>query len=51
MAHGCHELSWSMILLQVMACKQNEPMVLHCDGDSAIKLAKNPVYHEKTKHV
>ncbi|KAI5065237.1 hypothetical protein GOP47_0019932 [Adiantum capillus-veneris] len=25
--------------------------VLHCDSQSAIQLAKNPVFHAKTKHV
>ena len=25
--------------------------VLHCDSWSAIQLAKNPVFHAKTKHV
>ena len=24
---------------------------LHCDSQSAIQLARNPVYHSKTKHV
>ena len=25
--------------------------ILHCDSQSAIMLAKNPVFHAKTKHV
>ena len=24
---------------------------MHCDNESAVKLAKNPVYHKKTKHI
>ncbi|MCO5556548.1 hypothetical protein L7F22_010098 [Adiantum nelumboides] len=26
-------------------------LVLHCDSQSAIQLAQNPVFHAKTKHV
>jgi hypothetical protein len=25
-------------------------MVLHCDNQSAIKLLKNPMFHDKNKH-
>ena len=28
-----------------------EMPILHCDSQSAIQLAKNPVFHAKTKHV
>ncbi|RVX14379.1 Retrovirus-related Pol polyprotein from transposon RE2 [Vitis vinifera] len=27
------------------------PMVLYCDNQAAISIAKNPVYHDQTKHV
>ena len=29
----------------------SEMPILHCDSQSAIQLAKNPVFHAKTKHV
>ena len=28
-----------------------EVPTLHCDSQSAIMLAKNPVFHAKTKHI
>lgn len=48
-AHGCCELSWLRIFLEV-GFKQDGPTSLHCNSISAIKIAKNP-YHEKTKYV
>jgi hypothetical protein len=26
-------------------------LLMHCDNQSAIKLAKNPVFHARTKHI
>eukprot|EP00268_Persea_americana_P032214 TRINITY_DN31615_c1_g1_i1.p1 TRINITY_DN31615_c1_g1~~TRINITY_DN31615_c1_g1_i1.p1 ORF type:complete len:137 (-),score=12.61 TRINITY_DN31615_c1_g1_i1:29-439(-) len=51
-AHGCCELLlWLRILLDELGFKQDGPMFLYSDITSAIKLANNLVYHEKTKHV
>ena len=44
----------SMWLIQLMK-DLNQPIdyavPLHCDNQSAIRLAENPVFHARTKHV
>lgn len=39
------------ILLSEMGFKQGEAMKMYSDNTSAIKWAKNPIYHKRTKHV
>jgi len=34
-----------------MQMQQNEPTPLWCDNQGVLKLAKNAVFHERTKHV
>ena len=34
-----------------MKMEQTEPTPLFCDNQGVIKLAKNPIFHECTKHV
>ena len=31
--------------------KQEEPTTLFCDNKSAIAMARNPVFHNRTKHI
>jgi hypothetical protein len=28
-----------------------DSIVIHCDNESCVKLSKNPVFHEKSKHI
>ena len=44
------ELQWFFYLLKDLGI---EPCtaVIYCDNTSAIKIAENPVFHERTKHI
>lgn len=45
------ELIWLRHLLTDFGVVQTEPNIIFCDNESAIKLASNPIFHERTKHV
>ena len=38
-------------LLDDFGVKSPKPTLLHCDNESSIKIARNPVFHSKTKHI
>jgi hypothetical protein len=45
------EIVWLRRVLQDLGISQTEATSLFIDSQSTIKLAKNPVFHSKTKHV
>ncbi|MCY6488313.1 Ty1/Copia family ribonuclease HI, partial [Actinobacillus pleuropneumoniae] len=45
------EIVWLRRILQDLGISQVEATSLFIDSDSTIKLATNPVFHSKTKHV
>jgi len=45
------EVVWLRRLLQDVGEEQKEPTMIKCDNQSSIKLANNPIYHARTKHV
>ena len=49
MAHTACELKWIKNLLQELQVKLIEPLNVFCDNQVAMHIAKNPLYHEKTK--
>ena len=51
MADATCELKWLKRLLHQFGFYHPQPMRLFCDSQSAIHIAKNPVFHERTKHV
>ncbi|XP_019057758.1 PREDICTED: uncharacterized protein LOC109116562 [Tarenaya hassleriana] len=51
MAQATSELIWVSGLLRELGVDFQEPVTLFCDSKSAIHIANNPVYHERTKHI
>ena len=45
------ELQWLTFLLQDFRATFTQPATLYCDYQSAIQIATNPVFHERTKHI
>ena len=38
-------------LLMELGFRQSVPMHVHCDNQSVIYFAQNPVFHERIKHI
>ena len=51
MAQGICEGIWLNRLLEELRVPLKHPIVLYCDNQAAISIAKNPVHHDRTKHV
>ncbi|XP_031127558.1 uncharacterized protein LOC116029651 [Ipomoea triloba] len=45
------ELQWLNLLLHGLQAKPSKPAVVFCDSKSAIAIAENHVFHERTKHI
>jgi len=46
----CH-LIWLRNMLKHLGFSQENPIEIYIDNRSTIALAKNPVYHERSKHI
>ena len=51
MANATSEILWMRWLLEGLETKQHSSTPLFCDNNAARHIAKNPVFHERTKHV
>ncbi|BAU01919.1 hypothetical protein VIGAN_11127900 [Vigna angularis var. angularis] len=51
MSTACYEIIWLRGLLTELGLSQAQPTPLHADNTSAIQIAANSVYHERTKHI
>ena len=51
MANVTSELIWLKSLLASLWVFLDQPMKLYCDNQAALHIVKNPVFHERTKHI
>ena len=51
MAYTYQELIWLKELLLIFQIPHPDAITLHCDDKSALHIAANPVFHERTKHI
>lgn len=51
MSAACSEIVWLRGLISELGFPPTAPTPLHGDNTSAIQIAANPVYHERTKHI
>ncbi|XP_019184653.1 PREDICTED: uncharacterized protein LOC109179610 [Ipomoea nil] len=45
------EIQWLSFLLTEFGVQNDEEVAIYCDSKSAIAIAENPVFHERTKHI
>lgn len=45
------ELKWLKSLLFSLGILHSKPMRLFCDSQSALHIAKNPIFHDSSKHI
>lgn len=51
MSTACSEIVWLRGLLEELGFPQTTSTPLHVDNTSAIQIATNPIFHERTKHI
>lgn len=50
-AHATVDVTWLVMLLTELGTPNLQLVAIHCDNQSALHIARNPVFHERTKHI
>lgn len=50
-ASASSEITWTVRLLEELGITNLKPVTLHCDNQSAFHIARNSVFHDRTKHI
>ena len=51
LASSTCEVQWLIYLLNDFDVSHLDPALIYCDNQSAIQIANNPTFHERTKHI
>lgn len=51
MADVCCEVQWLLNIFSELGCKKLTRVTLYCVNKSALYIASNPTFHERTKHI
>ena len=51
MASAASEVAWTVRLLEELGVQKLKHVTLYCDNQSALHIARNLVFHERTKHI
>lgn len=51
LASATSEVKWMVRLLDELGVPQLSSVTLHYDNQSALHIAENPMFHERTKHI
>ncbi|KAH9290631.1 hypothetical protein KI387_034748, partial [Taxus chinensis] len=45
------EVIWLRRILEGLGIPQDKPTTMYVDNEGVLKLVRNPVFHERTKHI
>jgi hypothetical protein len=48
---GGKEASWLQNLYRELGLTQRHPTTIKCNNTRAVQIAKNPIFHKRTKHI
>lgn len=51
MSNAASKVVWVIRLLHEQGLQELKSVILYCDNQSAMYIEKNPVFHDKTKHI